>query len=476
MAFIIPNATDTTSSNKYAVLDQAEPDAIDFEILGNDKSGVVTGCEVLVAPSGGNTAVSVSSGSVALNGTIYAVPGNPFLNVPSNPSSGTARFDLVVARLSNSAMTLVVLYGLQSNTNPTYPKSSSRLTSTTGVPPLTYFNPDTDVVLASIYRATSLATILPGHIVDKRRSIQTPITYRGTTAPTASDGQVGDLYLRTSSTNTGESGLYVKRTSDTWAQLASSPIDPGIPIGSVITWIAPTAPNTGVWVECDGATVNRTGAYGNLFSVLGTTYGSGDGSTTFQLPDFRGMFLAGLPGAGADLGTQYGNTNNEVVLTGDQVPGHTHDINHGHTATTAANGTHAHGSDGGSHVHAMDHTHPSTTVSGGSHSHSANYLQNANNTGPNHYIRPLNFPSDGLIGVIAQGGEHSHTVNVPRYVGFTSPSSSGTSSSTSTGSHTHNVTINTSSGLVSSPNRITAPTAVNVQPRTMYVKYFIRYA
>lgn len=60
MAFIIPNATDTASGAKYENLDQAEPDSLDFEILGNaGRSGVLSGCAV-TALSASNTAVSVS--------------------------------------------------------------------------------------------------------------------------------------------------------------------------------------------------------------------------------------------------------------------------------------------------------------------------------------------------------------------------------------------------------------------------------
>ena len=51
------------------------------------------------------------------------------------------------------------------------------------------------------------------------------------------------------------------------------------------------APN-GNFLYCNGTTVNRT-TYNKLFNAIGTTYGSGDGSTTFNIPDFRGMFLRG---------------------------------------------------------------------------------------------------------------------------------------------------------------------------------------
>ena len=53
-------------------------------------------------------------------------------------------------------------------------------------------------------------------------------------------------------------------------------------------------------LQCDGSAISRT-VYAKLFSLLGTTYGAGDGSTTFNLPDMRGLFLRGFDtGAGID--------------------------------------------------------------------------------------------------------------------------------------------------------------------------------
>jgi microcystin-dependent protein len=478
MPFIIPNATDTTPGGKYAFLDQAEPDSIDFEILGNDQNGVVgvNDCVVDVVPSGGTTAIGVSSGTVAIKGVTYSVLSNPFLTVPGTPGTGRARFDLVVARLIGSQISLTILVGAESSTNPALPVSKSRRNSLTGLTANQYYDPETDVALAAIYRRSDLGSILSSHIVDKRKVLQTAIAFRGTAIPSPTLGSTGDLYLRTSAVSNGESGLYVKRSSNTWAQLASSPIDPGIPIGTLITWIAPTDPNPDVWVECSGATVGRAGAYSSLFSVVGTTYGPGDGSTSFTLPDLRGMFLAGLPAAGASLGIPAGNAGNNITLSADQVPGHTHGYNHGHTGSSAESGSHFHTSDSGSHVHGMNHSHSASITGSGEHTHSANYLQNANNTGPNHYLRPMNYPTDGLIAAIPQSGGHSHTVSVSGFTGFTSTPSSGNNSTTDSGRHAHNVTINTSTGLVSDPNRTTPPNSVNIQPRTMYVRYFIRYA
>lgn len=64
----------------------------------------------------------------------------------------------------------------------------------------------------------------------------------------------------------------------------------GTPPGTVITYAGNTAP-TG-YLACDGLAVNRT-TYSALFAAIGTIYGTGDGSTTFNLPDLRGYFVRG---------------------------------------------------------------------------------------------------------------------------------------------------------------------------------------
>ena len=53
--------------------------------------------------------------------------------------------------------------------------------------------------------------------------------------------------------------------------------------------------STNRWIICDGSPVSRT-AYNHLFDVIGTTWGVGDGSSTFNLPDLRGEFLRGFDG------------------------------------------------------------------------------------------------------------------------------------------------------------------------------------
>ena len=82
------------------------------------------------------------------------------------------------------------------------------------------------------------------------------------------------------------------------------------PVGTVNWFTATTAPVG--WLVADGRAVSRT-TYSTLFGVIGTTYGIGDNSTTFNLPDLRGMFLRGWDAAGGtargcDTGRAFGST------------------------------------------------------------------------------------------------------------------------------------------------------------------------
>lgn len=98
-------------------------------------------------------------------------------------------------------------------------------------------------------------------------------------------------------------------------------------VGEVIAYGGVSAP-TG-WLMCDGTAVNRS-IYADLFAVLGTRFGAGDGSTTFNLPDFTGRVPIGASGD-KPLGDTGGT--NAVTLSSGNLPAHTHTINHDHAAT-----------------------------------------------------------------------------------------------------------------------------------------------
>lgn len=89
------------------------------------------------------------------------------------------------------------------------------------------------------------------------------------------------------------------------------------PVGSLVLTHGTTAePGT---VKANGALVSRI-AYAKLFAKIGTTYGAGDGSTTFRLPDWRAVFFRGLDdGAGIDIGRVLGTTQGDAIrnITGN---------------------------------------------------------------------------------------------------------------------------------------------------------------
>lgn len=152
------------------------------------------------------------------------------------------------------------------------------------------------------------------------------------------------------------------------------------------------------WLLCDGSAVSRA-TYSDLFSAIGTAYGTGDGSTTFNVPDYRGRTILGA-GTGSSLTARaLGDTGGAEThtLTTDEIPSH----NHG--GTTGSNGA---------------HTHSGTTGSGGSHDHD-----------------PGGASSTGFIVASAPGGTAT---------GGAGSGWAQTSSTASAGSHTHSFTTGSS--------------------------------
>lgn len=104
------------------------------------------------------------------------------------------------------------------------------------------------------------------------------------------------------------------------------------PAGAVQAF-ARAAPPTG-WLRCNGAAVSRT-TYNKLFTAIGTTFGAGDGSTTFNLPDLRGEFIRGLDdGRGVDGGRLLGTKQKGSLVAFDPT-----------VAASAVGGLHTTGTD-----------------------------------------------------------------------------------------------------------------------------------
>ena len=229
-----------------------------------------------------------------------------------------------------------------------------------------------------------------------------------------------------------------------------------MPTGSVITWVgAPSSRPTG-WLNCSGLAVSRT-TYADLFAVIGTYFGVGDGTTTFNLPDFRGLSLVGA--VSTNLGVAVGNTAGGKVWTygtADPFTALTHSSDnaaHTHTFTDDSQGDHTHATN-----HTTTATYSSqTAASGHTHTYAAATVSN----GHTHDVANLAAPTGTIsmntsavttaaatththtVGVSSSANSHTHTVTESvttsgghshTYTG-TVPSYTGTSGST--GAHTH---------------------------------------
>lgn len=92
--------------------------------------------------------------------------------------------------------------------------------------------------------------------------------------------------------------------------------------GSITMYAGANAPDG--WLICDGSAISRTD-YADLFSIIGTTYGTGDGSTTFNIPNLKGRVPVGLDTSDTSFDT-LGETGGEKThqLTTNELPSHRH--------------------------------------------------------------------------------------------------------------------------------------------------------
>jgi microcystin-dependent protein len=145
-----------------------------------------------------------------------------------------------------------------------------------------------------------------------------PRGIRGVTGPTGPQGVPG------TATNTGATGATGARGYD------------GNPAGTIIPYAGIYPPDG--YLLCDGREVSRT-TYNVLFLLIGTTYGNGDGATTFNLPNIKGRVVTGLDTTQSEFQT-LGLTGGEKshILTEAEMPRHSHQIvDPGHTHTLVDN-------------------------------------------------------------------------------------------------------------------------------------------
>jgi microcystin-dependent protein len=152
------------------------------------------------------------------------------------------------------------------------------------------------------------------------------------------DGSAGFLRVKSSGITSNElatDSVITAKIQDgavTADKLDSAATSVLMPIGVIMPYAGASAP-TG-YLFCDGDAVSRA-TYSDLFGIIGVTYGAGDGSTTFALPDLRGRVIAGQDNMGGGTSAnnltdaqadQLGGTlgNETHTLTTTELPAHTH--------------------------------------------------------------------------------------------------------------------------------------------------------
>lgn len=203
-------------------------------------------------------------------------------------------------------------------------------------------------------------------------------TGSGIVALTGREIQSGGMYTVQYSTD-------LNSGNGAWLLLNASAT--GTAAGTVTNFAGSTAPEG--WLLCYGQAVSRT-TYADLLAVIGTTYGAGDGTTTFNLPDLRGRIIAGLDLMGGVAAARL------------------------NTTTMTSNGI---GGTGGAQTHTLTsaqmpaHTHSGGTDGAGSHSHSGTILgSNSATSGGAPVLGPA-VTSFAFVTDTAPNHSHTFTTN-----------------------------------------------------------------
>ena len=197
-------------------------------------------------------------------------------------------------------------------------------------------------------------------------------------------------------------------TSAKIAPNAVSVLGTAAPTSSILQFAGTSAPSG--WLFCDGTAVSRS-TYADLFNAVGTAYGEGNGSTTFNLPDLRGRVPVGRDTGQTEFDTR-GETGGSKThtLTESEMPVHTHSV----SGSTTSAGSHSHSGSAlsaGGHSHSYDDGYVSLTTNSqrGTASPTASTVTSITNTDQTRttvmggaHTHTLSINSDG---------SHSHSIN-----------------------------------------------------------------
>lgn len=197
-----------------------------------------------------------------------------------------------------------------------------------------------------------------------------------------------------------------------------------VSVSSIMAWPLATVPSG--WLECDGSAVSRT-TYAALFSVIGTAYGTGNGTTTFNLPNYKDQFLRGFDSSGTDASSR---TDRGDGTTGANVgTKQTYDTKqHTHAFTGAA---------------VDDHKHfEFATTDGGNTSNNTN-LTNGTYVSVNHSDNSGSAQNSYVMGKSGNGGADAATIGLTGPAGGHTPTGTNANYPSTGGNETRpkNITV-----------------------------------